>query len=571
MLTLWDKTRIAAHYAQGALNWLRHDSSYPSPFPDNPRFCHAAAAAALIPDRATLAVSGLGGHQRASILYWAIRERFERFGHPARLTVINVGGHGGRGVAPGTLEELGQPGLCTRFITGHFETFHAMLDLAEAGQCELQCLPLGLMTLLFERLGRGVDSMRSRTGVGTFLDPRVGRGTAVTGRRQLVTVERGQLRYRMPAIDVALFNVPAADRHGNLYARHAATIGESYELARAARRNGGLVIANVGRLVDPGYDRVFLPARAVDAIVYHPDTEQTLGILHRDPWLELTPEGKGDIDDSIERVHFVNSAAGRLTGALRRRSSADAALMRVAAATLLSNVPRGALVTIGTGLPEEIPAVVHAAGARRQVQFAVESGVVGGVPAAGLFFGASLQPDEIISSAALFRRCYQKLDATCLGVLEADGEGNVNVSKRDHGLRDYVGPGGFMDFASAANCIVFISAWMRGGQIDLVDGAVRIRKFGKPKFVAKVGEITFNGRLAQRAGKRVLFVTHVGIFERTQRGMQLVRVMPGIDIQRDIVDFSPMPILLPPSGRVKQVPAAVIDGHHLRLRLPTPS
>ena len=56
---------------------------------------------------------------------------------------MNLGGCGGRGMAPGTLEELGRPGLCTRLITGHFETFRAMLDLAAAGQCELQCIPLG--------------------------------------------------------------------------------------------------------------------------------------------------------------------------------------------------------------------------------------------------------------------------------------------------------------------------------------------------------------------------------------------------------------------------------------------
>ena len=69
----------------------------------------------------------------------------------------------------------------------------------------------------------------------------------------------------------------AWNSRGNIYVRNCAMIGETAEMARAARRNGGCVIANVGLVVDEGYDRVYLPADMVDAIVYHPDTEQAAG------------------------------------------------------------------------------------------------------------------------------------------------------------------------------------------------------------------------------------------------------------------------------------------------------
>ena len=263
------QARILVQLAKAGWTAFWHDTNYPSPVPENPRFMSPRAAVELIADGNVVAVSGLGGNQRASILFWAIREAFEQTGRPAGLTIMNLGGHGGRGQAPGTLEELGQRGLCRRLIAGHLETFRAMLALAADGHCELQCIPQGTLALLIDAQGRGERSLLSETGVGTFVDPRIGSGSPVGGTgEQLITVEDDRLRYRIPAIDVAIFNAPAADREGNIYVKHAAMIGETAEIARAARQNGGRVIANVGLIVEPGYDRVFLPADRVDAIVH---------------------------------------------------------------------------------------------------------------------------------------------------------------------------------------------------------------------------------------------------------------------------------------------------------------
>ena len=97
-----------------------------------------------------------------------------------------------------------------------------MLGLAAAGRCTLHCLPQGTMALLLDGLGAGRSSLLSRTGVGTFIDPRVGTGSAIAGgREQLISVRGERLRYRIPKIDVAVFNVPAADRKGNVYVKNA--------------------------------------------------------------------------------------------------------------------------------------------------------------------------------------------------------------------------------------------------------------------------------------------------------------------------------------------------------------
>jgi propionate CoA-transferase len=562
-MNFWDKAQLGAQFARAGLAWWRRDTAYPSPVPHNPTFKTPRDALRLIRDGDVLAVSGLGAHQRAAILYWAIGERFDATGHPADLTVINLGGHGGRGVAPGTIEELARPGLCTRLISSHFETMPAFLDLAATGDCTIHCVPLGVIALLYDALARGRDTVLTTTGVGTFLDPRGGRGTPLADGtdEQLVTRVGTRLRYRIPKPDVVIFNLPAADRRGNLYATHAAMIGDSAELARAARRNGGRVIANVGRIDEPGAAPIFLPADLVDAVVFHPDTEQTGAVFHRAPWLDVTPDSEAPIERGLERVRFVNS----LIPTIPRRSAADLALGRLGAATLLANVPAGASVSIGTGLPEEVSAAAHAHGLLDRVTFLVESGTIGGLPVPGAYFGAALHPQRIVSPAELFKCCARRLDATCLGALQVDGDGNVNVSKRGEGLGHYVGPGGFIDFTEAARTIIFVTSWMHRGEVAVENGRIRIVRRGAPKFVEHVDEVTFNGPRALTAGKRVWYVTHVGLFRLTARGVELAAVMPGIDVRRDILRGARMPIVLPRSGRVPRLPRGLVTGDALPL------
>ena len=183
--------------------------------------------------------------------------------------------------------------------------------------------------------------------------------------------------------------------------------------------------------------------------------------------------------------------------------------------------------------------------------------MVGGLPAPGVYFGAALCPRRIISSAEMFALCYARLDATCLGVLQADSAGNVNVSRRGDGVRDYVGPGGFIDLAAAAKTIVFATTWMARGTAAVDGASLRIAAPGIPKFVDRVDEITFSGPRALAAGKRVFYATHVGLFRLTRRGMELSAVMPGIDIRRDVLDRTAMRIVLPTTGRVPILPRSL--------------
>ena len=566
-MNFFTKGYALARMAKVALTWNRRNTHYTFRIPENPKFMGPRDAVKLIPDGAVVATSGLAANQRPLILYWAIREVFEETGHPRNLTVMGTGGQGGRGRVPGTVEELGRPGLCARLIAGHVETYKSMLRMAEQGELELQCLPQGVMALLFEAQGRGEDSLLTHVGVNTFLDPRVGRGTPVTGANaeQWVAAEGDKLRFRLPKIDVALFNAYAADREGNIYVTHCPMKAEIREIARAAKRNGGCVIANVSRVVDKGFDDIYLPAGDVDAVVVYPRTEQSCYTPYHSHLAFLTRKSPFSVEDGVDRARFVN----QVMGITPRRSAMDQLLARLAADEFARNVCAGALVNVGVGLPEEVCRVLHRHHILDHVTLFTESGVIGGVPAPGIFFGAAVSPSRIISSAETFKMCAEKLDTAILGVLQADGEGNVNVSKRTDRISKYVGPGGFIDLTTAAKTIIFVTKWMEGEKMRRRGRCVQIIRPGKPKFVSHVDEVTFSGQEALKAGKKVFFVTTVGVFQLTGRGMELIRVMPGLDIQSDIVPTTFMKFVLPESIDIPLVDESVLTGKEFQLCIET--
>jgi propionate CoA-transferase len=116
----------------------------------------------------------------------------------------------------------------------------------------------------------------------------------------------------------------------------------------------------------------------------------------------------------------------------------------------------------------------------------------------------------------------------------------------------------------SARNILFVGSWQAGGRMAVRDGAMAIVEKGVPKFIARVDEVTFNGRMALAAGKNVFYVTNVGVFRLTERGMELVRVMPGIDIRRDVLEGCPMRVV-PPDRDPPVVDVSVLTGLGFRL------
>jgi propionate CoA-transferase len=348
----------------------------------------------------------------------------------------------------------------------------------------------------------------------------------------------------------------SADTEGNIYMDGATTLTENLEAARAARRNGGVVLVGVGRIRPRDESAIFLPAQEVDGIVVDPLAEQTACFFTKDPWKALTVENELPIRDATEQVAFING----VLGITPRRREADRALARMAS-DLFSRVVRpGSVVNVGVGLPEEVCREVAVGGLARDVTFVVETGAIGGFPAAGVFFGAAIAPQRLLTSAQGFRFCHERLEVSVLGFLQVDAEGNVNVSRRGEGPRGAVGPGGFPDIAAAARTLIFVGTWMAGAEFSVVGGKLRTRRKGTPKFVAQVEEITLNGKEALAQGKQVWFVTNVGVLHLTERGLELEAVAPGIDPEDDIVRACPARVLLPADGVVPVLDSSLLTG-----------
>ena len=108
---------------------------------------------------------------------------------------------------------------------------------------------------------------------------------------------------------------------------------------------------------------------------------------------------------------------------------------------------------------------------------------------------------------------------------------------------------------------------MVGGQMRLENGRLTIVKPGKIKLVDRVREITFNGERALKSGRGIFYVTNVGVFKLTPGGLELVRVVPGIDVRRDILEPSNNAVKLPASGEPSLADASVMTGEGFTIRL----
>lgn len=551
------KLKLLARIAKWRLTWNRYDLDIAPPSGLGTKFITARRAASMILDGSTVIACGIGGHHRASIFYWALRDSFRQTGHPRDLTVCSVGAIGGRGRVPGTIEELGQEGLVKMAIMGHLETVKSFLRLGSAGKMELHTLPQGELAFLIEGQARGVFDLETEVGLGTFLDPRAGRGSAVTKlpTHHFIESTANGLRYRLPKLNVAIICAPYADRHGNIYVKNAACLTEIRDSARAVKANGGTVLVTVAGIIPFDFSEVYLRHDEVDAIVVNPGNEQSASVRQLQYWPLFTVGAKVDESKALADVKFIND----LLGITPHRGPADLAAVRLAATVIASEIYPGSMINVGVGLPEAVGALLYESGLSKRLTQTIETGVIGGTPLSGVFFGAAINPARHENSASIFHRYEQELDLACLGMLEVDSDGNVNASRRGEDPLDYVGPGGFTNVATCAKCVVFVGSFAKNAKLGVRDGQIVIDDPGECKFVPAVREITFNGAQALRRGQRVWYATPAGLFKLTERGLTLVQVMPGIDFKRDILARSSARIQLE-DGSLAVASQAILTG-----------
>ncbi len=480
--------------------------------------CSADEAIATIPDGACVAVGGFVGAAHPELLTAALERRFLASGAPTDLTLYYCAGQGDRGERG--LNHLAHRGLVRRVVGGHWNLAPKLGALALANEIEAYNFPQGVLCVLLREIAAKRPGIFTKVGLNTFIDPIHG-GGRLNSRTTEALVERVELdgetwlRYKAMPITVGLIRATTADRQGNLSMEREGFIGEVLPIAQAAKNHGGLVIAQVERIVDRIDDpkAVRVPGILVDRIV--------------------VSDGEGHDQTFSEAFQpaFVEAGMGEVA-----MPALDAPERRLIGARALQEIPSDSIVNLGIGLPEAVAVLAAETGRLADFTLTVESGPIGGVPASGLSFGCSYYPEAMIDHPSQFD-FYDGggIDIAALGAVEIDAEGSVNVT---HFAGRFAGIGGFANISQAARRIVFCCTFRAGDlEVAVEDGRLQIVGEGKhPKFVRSLENVSFHGPSALARGQQVLYVTERAVFELSPQGLRLVEIAPGVDLQSQILE-----------------------------------
>jgi propionate CoA-transferase len=495
------------------------------------KLCSAEQAVALIADGATVACGGFVGAAHPEGLTAAMERVFLRDGRPRDLTLIYAAGQGD-GKDRG-LNHLGHEGLVKRVVGGHWALAPKMGRLALENKIEAYNFPQGVVCQLFRDIAAGRPGCITHIGLGTFIDPAVGCGGRLNERTVEPLVERIELGgkpwlwYKSIPIQVSLIRATCADPYGNLSMDEEVIIGEVLALAQAARNGGGIVLAQVKRLIDQPIPpkQVAVPGILVDRIIVAQAHEQ-----------EQT------FAESLNPAYYTvrDSSPQTRNPEPEPRFPPD---RRIIAARACDELKPGMIVNLGIGMPEGVARVAAERGLLDACTLTVESGPIGGMPAGGLSFGASVHPLAVVDQPAQFDFYDGRgLDFTALGLAQADVCGNVNVSR--FGDR-FAGVGGFVNISQTAKRLVFCGTFTASGlEVAIENGKLRIVREGKVgKFLKAVEQISFSAARSRELSQQVLYVTERAVFKLIDEGLELIEIAPGIDLQSQVLnlmDFRPI-------------------------------
>jgi propionate CoA-transferase len=494
-------------------------------------FISADEAALLVGDSKTLCTIGMTLISASESILKALERRFLETGHPGNLTLLHSCGQSDRQRG---IQHFAHEGFVTRIIGSHWGLQPRWMDMIAENKVEAYCLPQGQIAQLYRSMACGLPGKMSKVGLGTFIDPRIEGGKMNERTKKLSDIVdvinfKGEeyLFYNAIPIDYCIIRGTCCDEMGNLSTDEEAMKLEVLPAVFAAKRFGGKVIAQVKQVVQTGTinpKHVIVPGVFIDAVVVCENPEED----HRQTssWY-FDPSYSGQIrvvQGAIKPPPF------NVRKFIARRSAME--------------IYPGSIINLGTGIPNDmVGKVCYEEGIADDIMITVESGMYGGVQAGGIDFGIAQNLYAMITHHE--QMDYYNgtgVDITFMGLGELDSEGNVNATKMG---KRCTGAGGFIDITQNAKKTVFCATFSAGDAEYAFDtNTIRITKEGSVrKMVKHVAQISFNGRLAREKGQKVVIVTERAVFELIKEGVMLTEIMPGIDLQRDVLanmDFKPI-------------------------------